>query len=149
MQARTDLPCQGHTTRSVAEVGLEFGILRLHMGGGGRGGGKRAFPSLTQFPRLLNSKPSGWRLKAFSPCRLLRLGFLPFLSFRGPSLRSSLPPAPHLSARYHAWAGGAGTLGLVEFPTRQEKEQRNCVGERVEGMARRVAKVEATLHHGI
>eukprot|EP00069_Balaena_mysticetus_P021419 bmy_00524T0 len=24
--------------------------------------------------------------------------------------------------------GGAGTLGLVEFPTRQEKEQRNCMG---------------------
>lgn len=54
---------------------------------------------------------------------------------------------PHPAAHYQM--GGAGTPGLVEFPTRKEKEQRNCVGGEGGGVARRVAGAEGTLHHGI
>lgn len=89
VQERTALPCQGHTTRSVAEVGLEFGIFGLQIGG--------FFPSLTRFPSPFNSKPSGGRLEAFSLVSCS--GWASFHSSAGGAqarVLHPLPPAPHL-----------------------------------------------------
>lgn len=110
----TILSCQGHTARSVAEEGVVSGTFRLQIQG--------TIPSLTQLPSPLNSKPAGG-LGGFLP-RPVALAGLPLFSWKVPRLCP--PPTPHPTAHYQM--GGAGTLGLVEFPTRQEKEQRNCMG---------------------
>lgn len=130
----TDLPCQGHTTRSVAEVGLELGIFQTrtsNVGGPSPALASSQAPPITcLLARGLEPSSSGQ----------LCLGFHPSAAgSQGCVLHTPCPPRQ---------MGGAGTPGLVEFPTRQEKEQRNWVGG-VEGMARRVAEVDGTFHHGI
>lgn len=135
MKRGTHLPCQGHTAKPVAEVGVDLGFSVSKFRG--------HFPALisSQAPSVASLRAGDLGVFSLVWCS----DWASTVQLEGPKAASFIHPSPGA----HYQMGGAGTPGLVEFPTRQEKQQRNCVGGEGGGVARRVAGAEGTLHHGI
>ena len=137
MKGGTNLSCQGHTARSVAEEGVEFGTFRLQIQG--------TISSLIQLPSPLNSKPADWRPWGLSP-QASCSGRASTVQLEGPKAAFSTHPTPHRSLS-DGRGRNSGTGGVSDEAGKRTKELRG--GRRWRGVARRVAGVEGTLHHGI